>query len=163
MIRDATVDDAAAIAALYNPYLRHTVITFEIDPVPAEDFGARILRVQEAGLPWLVMEENGEVLGFAYGAQYRPRAAYLHSVETTIYLADGASGAGRGRALYAALIDRLRGTHVHTALALIALPNDASVGLHEALGFRHAGTITQVGRKFDQWIDVGHWQLDLHD
>lgn len=161
MIRDASTADAAAIAALYNPYVRETVVTFEYDEVAPEDIGSRILRVQEFDLPWLVLEDEGSVIGFAYAAPYRPRPAYLHSVETTIYLADGASGRGLGRELYDALIDRLRSSHAHSAISLIALPNDASTALHLATGWSEVGQLREVGRKFDRWIDVAYYQLDV--
>ncbi|WP_062130815.1 GNAT family N-acetyltransferase [Demequina aestuarii] len=161
MIRDATTADAAAIAALYNPYVRETVITFEYDEVSTEDMGSRIARVQELNLPWLVLEDEGSVIGFAYAAQYRPRAAYVHSVETTIYLAHGAGGRGLGRELYDALIARLRAGHAHSAISLIALPNDASVALHLATGWSEVGQLRDVGRKFDRWIDVAYYQLDV--
>lgn len=161
MIRNATVDDADAIADLFNYYVRETVITFELDPVPAAEVARRIGAVQDAGLPWLVTEEAGEVLGFAYAAPYNPRAAYLHSVEVTIYLRHSAQGRGLGGSLYRELLARLRQLSVHRALSLIALPNDVSVAVHERLGFTHAGTLNEVGRKFDRWVDVGHWQLRL--
>jgi phosphinothricin acetyltransferase len=161
MIRNATAADAAAIASLYEYYIRETVITFELDPVSADDIARRIAAVAEAELPWLVTEEDGEVVGFAYAAPYRPRAAYLHSVEVSIYLRHGFHGRGVGGALFRELVARLRELPVHLALSLIALPNDASVALHERVGFTFAGTFTEVGRKFDQWIDVGHWQLPL--
>jgi len=163
MIRNATAADAAAIASLYEYYIRETVITFELDPVSAHDIARRIATVAEAGLPWLVTEEDGEVVGFAYAAPYRPRAAYLHSVEVSIYLRHGFHGRGVGGALFRELIERLRELPVHLALSLIALPNDASVALHEREGFTFVGTFTEVGRKFDRWIDVGHWQLPLGD
>ncbi|MFV0632896.1 GNAT family N-acetyltransferase [Demequina sp.] len=162
MIRDASPADADAIAALYNPYVRETVITFEYDEVSVEDMGARILKVQEQGLPWLVSVEADAVVGFAYAAPYRPRAAYLHSVETTIYLAQGQSGRGLGRALYDELLTRLEATPAHTALSLVAVPNDASMGLHQAVGFREVGVLREVGRKFDRWIDVAYLQRDIH-
>lgn len=161
MIRDATAADAAAIADLYEYYVRETVITFELDPVPAGEIARRIGAVQEASLPWLVTVEDGEVVGFAYAAPYRPRAAYLHSVEVSIYLRQGALGRGVGGELYRELLARVRELPVHLALSLIALPNDASVALHERLGFTFVGTFTEVGRKFDRWIDVGHWQLPM--
>lgn len=163
MIRNATPADAAAIADLYAHYVDETVITFELDPVSAAEIARRIAAVQDADLPWLVTEEGGEVVGFAYAAPYRPRAAYLHSVELTIYLLRGVEGRGLGGALFRELLARLRQLPVHLALSLIALPNDASVAMHERLGFTFAGTFTEVGRKFDRWVDVGHWQLVLGD
>mgnify|MGYP000521498962 CR=1 FL=1 len=161
MIRDASPDDAAAIAALYNPYVRETVITFEYDEVAVEEMGARILKVQDLGMPWLALEDEGSVIGFAYAAPYRPRAAYLHSVETTIYLAHGAGGRGLGRELYDALLARLRESDAHSAISLIALPNPASIALHEATGWREVGVLREAGRKFDRWIDVAYYQLDV--
>jgi phosphinothricin acetyltransferase len=108
-----------------------------------------------------VLEQGGRVLGFAYAGTFRSRSAYRYSVETTIYLDREAQGKGLGTRLYEALIDRLRATPAHLLIAIIALPNDRSVGLHEKLGFEKAGHLQQVGRKFDRWIDVGHWQLLL--
>ncbi|WP_084039085.1 GNAT family N-acetyltransferase [Demequina sp. NBRC 110053] len=161
MIRDASPDDAAAIAAIYNPYVRDTVITFEYDEVAVEDMGARIAKVQSQGFPWLVSLEADAVVGFAYAAPYRPRAAYLHSVETTIYLAQGHGGRGLGRPLYTALLERLESTDAHSAISLVALPNEASIGLHRAVGFRDVGVLTEVGRKFDRWIDVAYLQRPI--
>lgn len=163
MIRNATLADASAIAELYNYYVRETVITFAYDEVSAQEIADRIEAVHSRDLPWLVSEEDGEVVGFAYAAPYHQRAAYLHSVEVSIYLRNGEQGRGVGGALFRELISRLRERPVHLALSLIALPNDASVALHERLGFTYAGTFTEVGRKFDRWIDVGHWQLPLGD
>lgn len=163
MIRAATPADAPAIADLYNYYVRETTITFAYDPVSGEEIAKRMDSVQSADLPWLVTEEDGVVVGFAYGAPYHWRSAYLHSVEISIYLRHGEQGRGVGGALFRALLDRLRELPVHLVLSLIALPNDASIALHEQVGFTHAGTFTEVGRKFDRWIDVGHWQLLLED
>lgn len=160
-VRDATLDDAPRLAEIYDHYVRETIITFEIDPVPTEVMGARVARVQEAGMPWLVVEADAVVQGFAYAAPFRDRAAYAHTVETTVYLAHDAVRAGYGGGVYRALLERLNGTGLHAAVSVIALPNEASVALHERLGFTHAGTLTEVGRKFDRWIDVGYWQLDL--
>lgn len=161
MIRNATTADAPAIAKLYDYYVRHTTITFDVDLVPAEDIARRIGAVLDADLPWLVWDEDSTVIGFAYAAPYRPRAAYSQTVEVSIYLGQGELGRGIGRSLYEELLRRLRELPLHLALSLIALPNDASVALHERLGFTHAGTFNEVGRKFDQWVDVGHWQLSL--
>lgn len=161
VIRPATPADAGAIAALYNPYVRDTVITFEYNEVTADTMAARIQAVLDMDLPYLVAEDEGAIVGYAYASPYRPRAAYLHSVETTIYLGHEARGRGLGRTLYGALLDALRASHAHTAISLIALPNDASVGLHMALGFREVGYLAEAGRKFDRWIDVGYYQLSV--
>ncbi|PKQ27369.1 MAG: phosphinothricin acetyltransferase [Actinobacteria bacterium HGW-Actinobacteria-4] len=160
-VRDATLEDASRLAQIYDYYVRETIITFEIDPVPVEVMGARVARVQRSGLPWLVIEAHGVIQGFAYAAPFRDRAAYDRTVETTVYLADNAIRSGLGTTIYQALLERIVGTGLHAAIAVIALPNQASVAVHERLGFTHAGTLTEVGHKFDQWIDVGYWQRSL--
>ena len=161
MIRPATLADAARIAEIYNPYVTDTVITFETETVTASDIKARMKSVWEKDLPYLVIEDAGRVVGFAYAAPYRPKAAYLHSVETTIYLDPAASGRGLGGRLYRALIVALRASHAHTAISLIALPNEASVALQRATGWREVGTLTEAGQKLGRWIDVGYFQLDV--
>jgi L-amino acid N-acyltransferase YncA len=161
VVRDATLADAGACVEIYNPYVFGTVITFEVDPVSLDAMAGRIADVLGRGLPWLVAEQEGSVVGFAYAHLFRPRAAYLHTVETTIYLASDALGRGIGKSLYRALIERLRLLDIHMAIAGIALPNENSVALHESLGFVRVGMFPQVGRKLDQWIDLGFWQLAL--
>ncbi|MEX0913949.1 MAG: N-acetyltransferase family protein [Demequina sp.] len=160
-VREATAGDAPRMAQIYQYYVRETVVTFELDDVPEDVMAVRAERVQQAGRPWLVIETDSVVQGFAYAAPFRDRTAYQHSVETSVYLDQSALRKGLGMTIYGAVIDRLRGTDVHAAVALVALPNAGSVALHERLGFVHAGTLRQVGRKFDQWIDVGYWQLTL--
>lgn len=169
LVRDATAADAPRIAWIYNHYVEHTVITFEVGAVPDEEFASRVAAVQDAGLPWLVAERGGRVAGFAYGGFFRPRAAYLHSIEITVYLDPEATQAGLGRALYTELFARLRAltpeqsvhAPVHRVVAGIALPNDASVALHESFGMRKIAHFSEVGRKFEQWIDVGFWEVAL--
>jgi L-amino acid N-acyltransferase YncA len=112
--------------------------------------------------PWLVCEREGQVLGYAYASLWKQRAAYRHSAELTVYVRDGHTGQGLGQALYTALIEALRQQgDCHVLLGCIALPNAASVALHERLGFVQAGRFREVGRKFDQWLDVGYWCLHL--
>ncbi|WP_284328042.1 GNAT family N-acetyltransferase [Demequina litorisediminis] len=147
MIRPATLADADRIAAIYNPYVTDTVITFETETVTAKDIAARMKSVWDKDLPYLVIEQEGRVVGFAYAAPYRPKAAYLHSVETTIYLDGEAGGKGLGGRLYRALIVAMRASHAHTAISLIALPNEASVALHHATGWREVGVLTEAGQK----------------
>jgi L-amino acid N-acyltransferase YncA len=160
MIRPVTPDDAQALADIYNPYVRDTTITFEEEPVTAGDMAARISLVTKAH-PWLVWEEGGHVLGYAYASVWRARAAYRHSTETAIYLAGDQQGRGIGTALYRALLAELRARGFHLVLGGLALPNEASVRLHERLGFKKAGHMREAGRKFDRWIDVGFWELLL--
>jgi len=160
MIRAATSEDAAAIATIYNHYVEHTVITFEEEPVPVAAMAERITQVTVA-YPWLVDETDGQMRGYAYATQWRPRASYRLSAESTIYLAPGETGRGLGTALYRALLEPLRAAGLHCVLGGIALPNPASVALHEKLSFNKVGHLLQVGRKFDAWIDVGYWQKPL--
>ena len=160
LIRSATPEDAAALCAIYNPYIAGTVITFEEQPVAVPEMQRRIAAVQPA-LPWLVAEDAGHVAGYAYAAPWRPRAAYRHSVESTIYLAPASHGRGLGRRLYGELLDQLRARGLHTVIGGVALPNPASVGLHEALGFKQVAEFGEVGFKFGRWINVGYWQLHL--
>jgi phosphinothricin acetyltransferase len=158
-IRAATSADAAAIAAIYNWYVEHTVITFEVDPVPAAEMAQRIEAVLAAH-EWLVLERGGELLGYAYAGRFHARAAYRYTTESTIYLRDGLGGQGLGTTLYSELVRRILARGYRSLIGGIALPNEASVRLHEKLGFLKVGHLTRVGRKFERWIDVGHWQLE---
>jgi phosphinothricin acetyltransferase len=158
-IRTATPDDAGAIAAIYNWYVAHTAITFEVDPVPAAEMAQRIESVL-AEHEWLVLERDGELLGYAYAGRFRERAAYRHATESTIYLRHGLEGKGLGRPLYAELARRTFARGYRHLVGAIALPNEPSVRLHERLGFVKAGHLVRIGRKFDRWIDVGNWQLE---
>ncbi|WP_211471881.1 arsinothricin resistance N-acetyltransferase ArsN1 family B [Collimonas humicola] len=160
IIRPATVADAAAICHIYNPYILDTVISFETEPVTAEQMRQRILDIT-ANLPWLVCVEGDEILGYAYATKWRARAAYQHAVESSVYLSPLAAGKGLGSALYRALIAELEKLPVHTVIGGIALPNAASVGLHEKMGYVKVAHFAQVGKKFDRWIDVGYWQRVL--
>ncbi|MFM1920505.1 MAG: Phosphinothricin N-acetyltransferase [Candidatus Hydrogenedentota bacterium] len=161
MIRPVESTDAAPMAALYNHYVLHTTVTFEEEAVTAEAMAERIAATTAAGYPWLVWEEDGALRGYAYGRAYHARSAFRRTVECAIYLHPGATGRGMGRALYARLLDALRPGGYHVAIGAIALPNPASVRLHEQLGFEKAGHLAEVGWKFGQWIDVGYWQLRL--
>ncbi len=160
MIRAATTNDAAAIAAIYNHYIANSIITFEETPVSADEMAARIAEVT-ASLPWLVFESAGEVMGYAYASPWKSRCAYRFSVETTVYLAATATGRGIGTQLYTALLADLRGRSLHSVIGGVALPNAASVALHEKFGFEKVAHFKQVGWKFDRWIDVGYWELML--
>lgn len=159
-IRPATSDDARAIAAIYNPYISDTVITFEETPVKPAEMARRIHAVIPA-LPWYVLERNGRMAGYACASPWRQRSAYRHSVETTIYMDSRFAGQGLGLGLYRVLLDDLRRRGLHMAFGVIALPNPASVALHEKCGFSLAGQLREAGRKFDRWVDVGYWQLML--
>ena len=160
MIRDATLNDAEAVCSIYNPYVLGTVVTFEEAAVTVEEMRARMADVLHSW-PWLVVESDGRIAGYAYATKWRARAAYRTSVETTVYLGAGSQRRGVGTELYRTLIDKVRSLGAHRAMGGIALPNDGSVALHEKLGFRKVAHFDEVGRKFDRWIDVGYWQLDL--
>jgi phosphinothricin acetyltransferase len=148
--------DGTACAAIYAPYVADTVITFELDPPTADDMSARIARYG-ASHAWLVAEVGGAVAGYAYASPHRDRAAYQTSCDVGIYCRMNARGMGLGRALYGALLPILAAKY-HAAFAGIALPNDASVRLHEAFGFTPLGIYREVGWKLGQWRDVGWWQ-----
>jgi L-amino acid N-acyltransferase YncA len=160
-IRSASRKDAEAIARIYNYYVENTIITFEEESVPAQAMATRIAEVQGLSLPWLVAEVESKVMGYAYAGKWKARSAYRYAVETTVYLEHGQQGRGIGSALYAALLPILRGQGMHVAIGGAALPNDASVALHEKLGFEPVGTFRQVGFKHDRWVDVAYWQLVL--
>jgi L-amino acid N-acyltransferase YncA len=157
-VRDAIADDTAAIARIYNHYVETTSISMEMEPVGTADMAARVATVQDAGLPWLVLLDGGELVGYAYASQWRARPGYRHAVETSVYLAPGRLGHGHGSLLYRALLARLGG-RCHSVIGGIALPNPASVALHERLGFRQVACFSEVGCKFGNWVDVAYWQL----
>ncbi len=161
MIRAATAADGEGLATLYNHYVRHTYTTFETEQVVGNEMGARVHAVLQVGLPWLVLEEGGQLIGYSCAVRWKGRAAYGNSVESTIYLAEGAGGRGLGSLLYGELLAQRRNRGLHCALGGIALPNEASVALHERLGFEKVAHLREVGRKFERWIDVGYWQLML--
>ena len=160
MIRPATPEDAAQICEIYNHYVRETVVTFEESPVSAAEMSQRIGDITQR-LPWLVWDEEGKILGYAYASPWKARAAYRHSVEASIYLPPHATGRGIGTGLYQALIEHVRKRGIHAVIGGAALPNPASVALHERLGFEKIGQFRQVGFKLGRWVDVGYWELLL--
>jgi phosphinothricin acetyltransferase len=170
MLRDALpMDDAERIAEIYNHYIATDTATFEVDPIGEAAMAQRIAAAQSAGLPWIVATDVLGIIGYAYAAPFHERAAYARTVTASVYLDRAARGRGVGTALYRELLRRLEaldeGVHapVESVVALIALPNDASVALHESLGFEKRGHLERVGRKFDRWIDVGYWQRAFGD
>jgi len=146
------------IAAIYNHYIGETAVTFEEKSLPADEIARRMREVQSASLPWLVAEEAGEVVGYAHATPWKTRSAYRFSVESTVYLAPGRAGRGIGSMLYARLIPILEAGGVHTVIGGVALPNQASIALHEKFGFTKVAHFQQVGFKFQRWIDVAYWQ-----
>lgn len=161
MIRDASKNDSEAVAHIYNYYIENTVISFEEQTVSGSDIQRRVETVQEAGLPWLVAVEDNVVLGYAYATKWKERSAYRFSVETSVYLSSHAQGRGLGVALYEAMFPRLKAKGIHAVIGGIALPNPASVALHEKMGMKKVAHFEKVGFKFNQWQDVGYWQLEI--
>jgi phosphinothricin acetyltransferase len=161
VVRPALAADAQGIARIYNYYIHNTVITFEEEPVSPEAILKRMAEVEGASLPWLVAELESLVVGYGYATRWKARSAYRNSVETTIYLEHGREGAGIGTKLYSELLSMLRVRGVHVAIGGAALPNEASIALHEKFGFERVATFRQVGFKHDKWIDVAYWQLLL--
>ena len=152
--------DAAACAEIYAPSVESTPISFELVPPDAAELARRIVKYS-ATHQFLVAEEGGEVVGYAYACRWAERAAYDWSVETSIYIAAGQQGKGVGRALYAELFDRLRAQGFRVAVAGVTLPNPASIALHESRGFEPIGALRDIGWKEGAWRDVGFWQLYL--
>ena len=161
IVRPAAASDADALARIYNYYIQNTVITFEEELVSAQVMATRLAETQGLSLPWLVAEVDGAVVGYAYARKWRERSAYRYSRETTIYLERGYEGRGLGKTLYSALLPILKERGIHVAIGGVALPNEASVALHEKLGFERVATFRQVGFKHDRWVDVAYWQLVL--
>jgi phosphinothricin acetyltransferase len=159
-VRVATQADARAIAAIYAPYVLETAISFEERPPAPEEMAARMASIL-AAYPYLVFEDGGRVLGYAYGSQHRSKPAYRWSVETTVYVDCKAQRRGIGQALYVELLEVLTRQGFHSAFAGIVLPNENSVGLHEALGFLYLGTFAEIGFKFGKLQDLGWWRRTL--
>jgi phosphinothricin acetyltransferase len=159
VIRRANTSDAAACRTVYAPYVTGTASTFETDIPPVEEMARRI----GAAKLWLVAERDDEVVGFAYGGTHRSRAAYRWTVETSVYVSRDHERRGVGRELYTALLPDLADRGYRMAVAAISLPNPASVGLHEAVGFVRAGVFRDIGFKAGAWWDVGWWQRALRE
>jgi L-amino acid N-acyltransferase YncA len=161
-IRSARESDAAAMLAIYRPYVETTTISFEEEVPSLEEFEAR-LRKYIAGWVCLAAETNGQLVGYAYGSTHRERSAYKRSVETSVYVAQGLHGKGIGRSLYEALLPKLAEKGYCNAFAGIALPNEASIGVHRAVGFEPIGMFPRVGYKFGAWRDVAWFYRKLRD
>lgn len=160
-LRPATRPDAEAIARIYAHWVLHTSATFDLEPPPASQWAARWEAAQAAGRPWLVSETAGDVVGFAVSSEFRPKAAYSATIETTVYVDRPHVGRGLGRPLYAALLDEASRRGLHVAVAGMTLPNPGSVALHAALGFEPVGVFREVGHKLGAWHDVQWWQKRL--
>jgi phosphinothricin acetyltransferase len=159
IILPVAADDAAPISRIYNHYVTDSIVTFEEEPVTAAEMRARIEAILSASLPWFVAVDGAEVVGYAYASAWKPRRGYRFSVEVTVYLDPARAHSGIGSKLYAKLLPALASAGFHSAMGGIALPNDASVRLHEKFGFEKVAHFKESGMKFGRWIDVGYWQL----
>lgn len=159
-LRQAKLSDAGAIAAIYQYYVQETVISFEYEIVSIEAMSARIQRALQT-YDWWVLEDNGQILGYAYYGKFREREAYAATVETSVYLDRHSIGKGYGLKLYRALLASIHARGFREVIACVALPNLASEKLHDVLGFQKVGHLPAVGYKFSRYIDVGFWQLSM--
>lgn len=159
-IRPTEADDFVEIAALTNVFIRESATHFGYEEETVEGLRA-VWEAARGTYPWLTVEVEGRFAAYAKSSVWRGRSAYRHTAETTIYVCEFARRRGVGRALYEAMLEELRGRGFHTAIAGITLPNEASVRLHESLGFAYVATFREVGWKFERWHDVGFWQVML--
>jgi len=161
MIRLCEERDVTRVCEIYNYYVETSVITFELEPVAEAEMRRRVENVRQ-DFPWLVIEDEGKIAGYAYANRWQQRAAYGQTLETTIYLDSDSHGRNLGTTLYRELISRLaRRESVHALVGGISLPNAKSVALHEKMGFEQVAHFREVGWKFGRWIDVGYWQRTL--
>jgi phosphinothricin acetyltransferase len=158
VVRPAGAADAAAVAAVYNHYVRETTVTFEEEEVSPSEIARRIREVEAASLPWLVAERGTRLVGYAYAGKWHSRSAYRFSAEITVYVDPGHARTGVGSGLYDRLLPMLEARGIRAIMAGIALPNEPSVALHERFGLSKVAHFAEVGFKFDRWIDVGYWQ-----
>ena len=164
LVRLVSSADIEAIAAIYNHYVEKSVASFEEATVSVAQIEERVAKVNALGLPWFVAEDSqSNVLGFAYAGPWKTRSAYRFAVELSVYLDAAATSQGWGTKLYSAVLRALKETPTRTVVAVITLPNPASVAIHEKFGLKKVGHFENVGFKFDQWLDVGYWQADMED
>lgn len=160
MIRKATIADANQICEIYNYYVLNTTVSFEEVAVTVADMADRISAVITT-LPWIVYEEDGIIIGYAYASKWRVRSAYRFSVESSVYMRHDQKGKGIGTILYRELIDQLKNLGVHTIIGGVAQSNPASTKLHENFNFEKVATFREIGYKKEQWLDTSYWQLIL--
>lgn len=160
-IRAAVPGDAKQIAEIYNHFVLTSTITFEEETVTAAEMARRVAETQASSLPWLVATRAEQITGFAYAHNWKVRAAYRFSREVTVYVREGLGRSGIGSRLYTQLFAALKAGGAHAVIGGVALPNEASLRLHQKFGFKQVAHFEQVGFKFDRWIDVTYWQLTL--
>ena len=159
--RSVETSDSFQITEIYNHFIATSHATFELEPIDVAEMEKRIHETLEAGYPFLICESDSGIVGYAYGRKFRPRRAYQHSLEITIYIKPGYERRRIGSQLYENLIAAIKKGDFHSIIAGISLPNDASISLHEKFGFEKVAHFREVGFKFDRWIDVGYWQMIL--
>ena len=158
MIRPVNLNDTEELLDIYNYYVLNSIVTFDDEAVSIDTFKDEIARIN-TDYPFIVFEENSEILGYAYGSRWRPKPAYKHTVESTVYVKHDVLGKQIGTKLYTELLSQLKERNYHIVLGSLTLPNDSSVKLHEKLGFKQVAHFKEVGLKFGKWLDVGFWQL----
>jgi phosphinothricin acetyltransferase len=158
-IRSVNLTDAAQIAGIYNYYIKTSHSTFELETIDFAEMENRIMKTLDQNYPFFVCEENSEIVGYAYGRQFRPRRAYQHSIEVSVYIKNGFEGKRIGTHLYKNLFTEISQRDFHAIIAGISLPNEASIKLHEKFRFEKVAHFREVGFKFGHWIDVGYWEL----
>lgn len=162
MIREATISDAPAITSIYNYYVGHSYATMQYEPAEISFFEEKIEQVQNSGHLWLVAEQDGEIIGYAYSAAWNPREGYKQTCEVSVYLSPSIITKGWGTKLYAELFERLKKKGIKVIIAVIGLPNEASIALHEKFGMKKVAHFPKMGFKFNKWMDVGYWQVNYN-
>lgn len=158
MIRPVTISDAQTLLNIYNYYVLNTVTTFDLEALSLDRFTEKIKSIM-TDYPFIIYEENNEILGYAYGSKFRPKPAYNQTVESTVYVKHGTYGKQIGTKLYTELLSLLKQEKFHVVLGVLTLPNEASIKLHEKFGFKQVAHLKETGLKFGSWHDVGFWQL----
>jgi len=160
MIRQIKTSDVPEILPIYNYHVQNTFVTFDIIPLTIEQYAKKVERISNE-FPFLVYVEKNEILGYAYASKWRQKPAYNHTVESTVYTKNSAQRKHIGTKLYLELIKQLKVQGYKIVIGGISLPNEPSIKFHEKFGFEKAGHFSRVGKKFDQWVDVAFWQLNL--
>lgn len=162
MIRSVHVNDAKELAEIYNYYILYSTATFEETPIDGQEMKHRIQSIASK-YPWIVYEEQGKIIAYAYANEWKSRSAYKRTVESSVYVKQGEMSKGVGAQLYKELIQQLTDLGFHAVLGGITVPNPESIRFHEKFGFEKVGHLKQVGYKFEQWVDVGYWELIIGD
>lgn len=160
MIRQISATDVAKILPIYNFHVENTIVTFDLIPLSVQQYAEKVLRIAKE-YPFLVFEDNNEIVGYAYASTWRPKPAYKQTVESTVYVKNNTQGKQIGTKLYTELLKQLKEKNYKVVIGGISLPNETSIKFHEKFGFEKVGHFSKVGKKFDQWVDVAFWQLNL--